>query len=163
MSAPPRARPEIAAYARPRASQAATAGRGQKIAAAAAAMLCVWTVYADPVASERARLLLRPLVRAVLLAPPEVKFGAASARRVQVDGQTILYVEGSLRNDGSHTLKTPALVVTLVGDDGQPLYTWKAKPAQNEMPPSAEVAYRTRLLSPPEKFQRIAVSLADAR
>jgi len=103
------------------------------------------------------------LVNAVLPAEPAVKFGLASARRVVLDGRTILYVEGSLRNDSKHMLKTPTLLVTLVGDDGQPLYVWKAKPAEGEMRPSAEVAYRTRLLSPPEKFQSIAVSLAEAR
>ncbi len=158
-----RVRTEIAAYVRPRAPQAAASGRGQKFAAAAAALLCVWTVYADPVACKTARFLLQPLVSAVAPAEPAVKFGVASARRVQLDGQTILYVEGSLHNDAKRELKTPTLLVTLVGDDGRPLYAWKAKPVEAEMPPSGEVAYRTRLLSPPEKFQSIAVSLADAR
>jgi hypothetical protein len=158
------ARPEIAAYTRPR-SPAAPArrsrdpGRGQKLAATAAALLCAWTVYADPVARERARLMLQPLISAA----PALKFGPASARRVELDGQTVLYVEGSLRNEAKRTLKTPTLIVTLVGDDGQPLYSWKAKPPQSEIRPSAAIAYQTRLASPPERFNHIAVSLADAR
>jgi hypothetical protein len=158
------ARPEIAAYARARAPAAPARrsrdpGRGQKLAATAAALLCAWTVYADPVARERARLILQPLTSAA----PALTFGPASARRVELDGQTVLYVEGSLRNGAKRTLKTPTLVVTLVGDDGQPLYSWKAKPTQGEIRPSGEIAYQTRLAAPPQKFNRIAVTLADAR
>lgn len=158
------ARPEIAAYTRARSPAAPTRrgrdrGRGQKLAATAAALLCAWTLYADPVARERARALVQPLFSAA----PALKFGPASARRVELDGQTVLYVEGSLRNDAKRTLKTPTLVVTLIGDDGQPLYSWKAKPTSTEIRASAEIAYQTRLASPPEKFNHIAVALADAR
>jgi hypothetical protein len=151
------ARPEIAAYAGRRAP--ARHGRGQRFAAAAAALLCAWTVYADPVARERARLLVRPL----MVAAPALTFGPASARRVELDGQNVLYVEGSLRNGGARTLKTPTLLVTLIGDDGQPLYSWKAKPGLSEIRAAGEIAWQTRLASPPDKFNRIAVSLADAR
>jgi hypothetical protein len=151
------ARPEIAAYARPRAP--AQRGRGQRFAAAAAALLCAWTVYADPVARGRALQLVQPLMGAA----PTLTFGPASARRVELDGQNVLYVEGSLRNGGAGTLKTPTLLVTLIGDDGQPLYSWKAKPGVSEIRASGEIAYQTRLASPPEKFNRIAVSLAAVR
>jgi hypothetical protein len=123
--------------------------------------MCLWTIYADPVAREKALIVLHPLLAAVVPAAPAVKFGPASAHREEIGGQTVLYVEGSLSNPTARKLKTPTLRISLVGDDGQPLYTWKARAAEAEMAPRAEVAFRTRLASPPPSFKSIAVSLAD--
>jgi hypothetical protein len=131
------------------------------IALAAATALCLWTLYADPVAHARAALALRPLISAFVPAPPPIRFGEARARRTEIDGQTILYVEGSLWNAGQRTLKTPTLLVTLIGDDGRPLYAWTTKPAGAELPPTQEAAFRARLLSPPQRFKSIEVSLAE--
>lgn len=137
------------------------ASRAQKIALAAATALCLWTLYADPVAHARAAAALRPLISAFIPAPPPIRFGDARARRTEVGGRTILYVEGSLWNAGQRRLKTPTLLVTLIGDDGRPLYAWTTKPMQSELPPSQEAAFQARLLSPPERFKSIEVSVAE--
>lgn len=137
--------------------------RAQKIAAAAAALLCVWTVYADPLARERALALAAPLLAAAGAGEPEIKFGEVGARRAVIDGQTILYVEGSLRNVGGLALKAPALRVALIGDDGRPLYAWTAKPAKARLEADEDSEFRTRLLSPPASFKSIAVSAAPER
>jgi hypothetical protein len=130
------------------------------VAVVAAALLCGWTIYADPIAHAKAVALLRPWVSLVFPGEPEVTFGPTSARRGEIDGQTILYVEGTLRNNGVRPLRTPTLLVTLVGEDGRPLYAWKTKAAAAETPPLGQMAFQTRLLSPPERFVRIEVSLA---
>jgi hypothetical protein len=145
-----------------RPSSHAPASRAQKLALAAAVLLCAWTLYADPVARARAAIALRPLIAAVVPAPPPIEFGQTRARRTEIDGRTILYVEGSLWNKGKRTLKTPTLRVSLIGDDGRPLYSWKTKPAGAELAASRETAFQARLLSPPERFKSIEVSLADA-
>ncbi|HXT08160.1 MAG TPA: FxLYD domain-containing protein [Roseiarcus sp.] len=137
------------------------ASRAQKVALAAAALLCCWTLYADPVARARAVSALHPLISAVVGSPPPITFAATRARRTEIDGRTILYVEGSLWNAGQRTLKTPTLKVTLIGDDGRPLYAWTTKPARAELPASQGAAFQARLLSPPERFKRIEVSLAQ--
>jgi hypothetical protein len=139
------------------------ASRAQKMALAAATALCLWTLYADPVAHARAALALRPLISAVVGTPPPITIGETRARRTEIGGQTILYVEGSLWNAGTRTLKTPELLVTLIGDDGQPLYAWKTKPARTELPAAQGAAFQARLLSPPERFKSIEVSLAESR
>jgi hypothetical protein len=159
------ARPQIAAYATARSPSAARPSRASgakpKWAAVAAALMCVWTIYADPIAREKALILLRPLLAEVVPTAPSVKLGPASAHREEIGGQTVLYVEGSLSNTTARKLKSPTLRISLIGDDGQPLYAWKARPAAAEMGPRAEVAFRTRLASPPPSFKSVAVSLAD--
>ena len=130
--------------------------RGQRIALAAAALICAWTLYADPVARASAGVALG------LVAPPPapIVFGATRARRSEIDGRTILYVEGSLTNASPRRLKAPVLKVTLIGDDGRPLYAWTTNPARADLPAAQAVAFQARLLSPPPRFQRIEVSLA---
>lgn len=145
-----------------RPSSQTPASRAQRVALAAATALCLWTLYADPVAHARAASALRPLISVFIPTPPAIRFGAARARRAEIDGQTILYVEGSIWNAGPGKLRTPTLLVTLIGDDGRPLYAWKTKPAGAELPASRETAFQARLLSPPPRFQRIEVSLAEA-
>ena len=137
------------------------ASRAQKVALATAGLLCLWTIYADPLARARAALVLHPLISAVVPSPPPIAFGETRARRTEIDGRTILYVEGSLRNMGGRKVKTPTLKVSLIGDDGRPLYAWKTKPARAELPAAQEAAFQARLLSPPERFKRIEVSVAE--
>jgi hypothetical protein len=140
---------------------ARSSGRGQKIALVAAALLCGWTLYADPVARARAAFVLSPLLGVASPAEPAIRIGDTHARRTEIDGRTILYVEGELRNTGKRRLKTPTLLVTLIGEDDRPLYAWKTKPTRAELRASQEVAFQTRLLSPPEKFKRIAITVAE--
>ena len=87
-----------------------------------------------------------------------VSFGEIRARRGEIDGQTVLYVEGSLRNAAGRTVKTPALRVALIGDDGRPVYSWKAKGLKPQLEAGRETAFQTRLLAPPERFARIEVT-----
>ena len=133
--------------------------RSGSVWAVAVLLACGWTAYAAPAVRRPALVALRPLLDVLVPAEPQIKFGEVRARRLQVDGQTVLYVEGVLKNTGKGLRKTPALRVTLLGDDDQPLYTWKSKAAKAEIEPSREVNFQTRLLSPPEKFKNIAISL----
>jgi hypothetical protein len=134
-------------------------GAAKPLLAAAAAIVAAWTLYAAPQARRPALAALRPLLGAMLPAEPSVKIGEVRARRMEVDGQTVLYIEGSLWNTGKRLRKAPALRVTLVGDDGQPLYSWKSKATKAEIEPAGEIPFQTRLLSPPEKFKSIAITM----
>jgi len=93
-------------------------------------------------------------------AAPGVEIARADAHRAIVGGQTILYVDGALANKTASPRKPPGLVITIVGDDDQPLYTWTAKVAQARIDTSREAPFQARLLSPPETFKSIKVSLA---
>jgi hypothetical protein len=93
-------------------------------------------------------------------AAPGVEIARAEAHRAVVGGQTILYVDGSLANKTASPRKSPGLVITIVGEDDQPLYTWTAKAAQARIDTLREAPFQARLLSPPETFKSIKVSLA---
>jgi len=123
---------------------------------AALALLCGWTLYTIPPARARAEAALRPW----LPAAAQVRFGEVRAERGEVNGQTVLYVEGSLLNATARRLKAPALRVALIGDDGRPVYTWKAKPARGEIEAAGQTPFQTRLLAPPERFLRIEITAA---
>ena len=85
--------------------------------------------------------------RAVARRARRCEFGRGRARSAaRSNGQTVLYVEGSLRQRRRPPLKAPALRVALIGDDGRPLYTWKAKAAKAEMEASGRTPFQTRLL-----------------
>lgn len=126
-------------------------------AVAGLALVSGWTLYALPPARAKAAALLS----AVLPAPANVSFGELRARRGEINGQTVLYVEGALRNVGAKPQKTPTLKIALIGADGRPVYTWKAKPAKAVLEPGRDASYQTRLLAPPETFKSIAVSAED--
>ena len=72
-----------------------------------------------------------------------------------------IFATTSLLNSGAKARKTPTLRVALIGDDGRPVYSWKAKPAKPELEAAHETPFQTRLLAPPEKFRSIAISVAD--
>ena len=93
-------------------------------------------------------------------AAPGVEIARAEAHREIVGGQTILYVDGALDNKTASPRKPPGLIITIVGDDDQPLYTWTAKVGQSRIDASREAPFQARLLSPPETFKSIKVSLA---
>ncbi len=131
-----------------------------RLAAGFALAIAAWALYATSAQRWRAIAALRPFVAVFSPGESALKFGEVSARRGEINGQSVLYVEGSLVNGAAQKRKTPTLLITLVGEDGQPLYSWKARPAKAEMQASAD--FRTRLLSPPEKFRNIAISFADA-
>jgi hypothetical protein len=117
-----------------------------------AASFAAWVAYATP--AQR-----WPGLAALMPAENALKFGPVSARRGEVNGQTVLYVEGSLLNSGKRARKTPALRLTLVGEDGQPIYSWRAKATSPQM--QATAAFQTRLLAPPETFRNIAISFDE--
>jgi hypothetical protein len=93
-------------------------------------------------------------------AAPGIEIARAEAHRAVVDGQTILYVTGALANKSASALKPPGLIITIVGDGDQPLYSWRAKVAQTRIDTSREAPFQARLLSPPEMFKSIRVSFA---
>ena len=131
--------------------------------ASAAAAIVGWIVFAVPVARTAAMTTAGPLLGAmgVATSSPTVELGQVHARRTEVDGQTLLYVEGELVNKDKRAQKSPGILVTIKGDDGQPLYAWKSRLAAKTIEASRAAAFQTRLLSPPEKFQSLSVTLIN--
>jgi hypothetical protein len=130
------------------------------LAVAALALICGWTVYTIPSARARAEAALRPLAGALWPAGPDIGFADLRAERGEWNGQTVLYVEGAVVNASGRRIPAPPLRVALIGDDGRPIYAWTAKPAKAELETAGQTSFRTRLLAPPETFQRIEITAA---
>ena len=129
--------------------------RGAGAAKLAGALLAGWALVAAP-----------PAHRAVAAAfesafppAPALTVGDFRARRMELNGQTVLFVEGMLHNAGAKARKAPALKLALVGDDGRPVYSWTAKAGRPDLAAGADVPFQTRLAAPPEKFKSIAITL----
>jgi hypothetical protein len=129
--------------------------RGAGAAKLAVALLAGWMLVAAP----PARRAVAAAFSSAFPAAPTLTVGDVRARRMELNGQTVLFVEGVLHNGGAATRKAPGLHLALVGDDGRPLYTWTAKAGRPDLAPGADVPFQTRLAAPPEKFKSIAITL----
>ena len=123
-----------------------------------AALLAGWFLVAVPPARRALVESLRPALEAILPSAPTLTVADLRARRMELNGQTVLFVEGVLHYAGAKSRKAPGLKLALVGDDGRPLYAWAAKAARSELAPGADVAFQTRLAAPPESFKSITVA-----
>jgi hypothetical protein len=123
--------------------------------------LCGWVVATVPFVRDAAVAALAPVFSAagVALNAPAIEIAGVHARRGEVDGQTLLYVEGQLVNRAKTAQKPPTLLITITGTDGQPLYAWKSRVSAKTIAAAGGATFQTRLLSPPEKFQSLSVSL----
>ncbi len=123
-----------------------------------AAVACGWALLAAPPARRAVAAALAPAWEAVFPSAPTLTVGDMRARRLLLNGQSVLFVEGVLHYAGTKGRKAPGLRLALVGDDGRPLYSWTAKAARADLAPGEDVAFQTRLAAPPEKFKSITIA-----
>ncbi|MFV0279451.1 MAG: hypothetical protein ACK5JM_01665 [Rhodoblastus sp.] len=80
------------------------------------------------------------------------------AARIMLDGdRRILVVEGDIVNPGGDAEAAKSLIVSLLGDDGQTLYTWTTPAPQNAFVAGDRAAFVARLASPPTNATSVAV------
>lgn len=132
--------------------------RGPGVAALAAALLVGWAVVAAPPARRAVATALAPVWQAAFPPAPTLTVGDIHARRMPLNGQSVLFVEGVLHYSGAKARKTPGLRLALVGQDGRALYSWTAKAARADLAPGDDVAFQTRLAAPPETFKSITIA-----
>lgn len=56
----------------------------------------------------------------------------------------------------------PPVVVTLLGDDGKPVYAWSVAPRQGDLEPGEVIGFSAELASPPEGAKEVRLSFADS-
>jgi hypothetical protein len=115
-------------------------------------------VVAAPPTRKAVAAAFRPAWEAAFPPAPTLTVGDVHARRLQLNGQSVLFVEGVLHFTGTKARKTPGLKLALVGDDGRALYSWSAKAARPDLAPGDDVAFQTRLAAPPEAFKSITIA-----
>lgn len=73
------------------------------------------------------------------------------------DGVTVLVVEGTIVNVTRATVEVPRLRFGLRNGMGQEIYAWTALPGRSTLGPAEQLAFRTRLASPPSDGRDVVV------
>jgi predicted Zn finger-like uncharacterized protein len=90
-----------------------------------------------------------------------IDFRNVTYRRESEDGQPVLVVTGQIVNSGTRELPVPQTVrVGLTDIDNRELYHWTFKPDATTLQPGAQLAFRTRLSSPPAAARFAVVTFA---
>jgi predicted Zn finger-like uncharacterized protein len=56
----------------------------------------------------------------------------------------------------------PPVVVTLLGEDDEPVYAWSVAPKQGDLEPGEVIGFSAELASPPEGAKQVRLSFADS-
>jgi predicted Zn finger-like uncharacterized protein len=73
------------------------------------------------------------------------------------DGVTVLVVEGTIVNNTRSGVEVPRLRFALRNATAQEIYTWTALPQRSNLAAEENVAFRTRLASPPSEGRDVVV------
>jgi|SRR5215470_9845613 len=79
------------------------------------------------------------------------------------DGVPVLVVEGTLANVARAALEVPRLRFAVRNDRGAEVYAWTAPPARAILNPGEQVAFRSRLASPPGEGREVIVRFFNRR
>jgi hypothetical protein len=78
------------------------------------------------------------------------------------DGQQVLAVSGKLVNISAHEQSVPPIEVTLTDDSKRMLYHWSFNSSVQTLRPGQQVAFMTRLSSPPSGARHLELRFAAA-
>jgi predicted Zn finger-like uncharacterized protein len=78
------------------------------------------------------------------------------------DGQQVLAVSGKLVNISAHEQSVPPIEVTLTDDSKRMLYHWSFNSSVQTLHPGQQVAFTTRLSSPPSAARHLELRFAAA-
>ena len=94
----------------------AATSRGPGVAALAVTLMAGWALVAAPPVRHALAGALTPAWQAAFPPAPTLTIGDVHARRLPLNGQSVLFVEGVLHYAGAKGRKTPGLRLALVGE-----------------------------------------------
>jgi hypothetical protein len=83
-----------------------------------------------------------------------------SARFEEAGGSRFLVVEGILHSVSGGMLDVPRLRMTLLDDNGRPVYSWTASAGIKALAPWEAAPFRARLAAPPLESRQVTVDFA---
>jgi predicted Zn finger-like uncharacterized protein len=90
-------------------------------------------------------------------------FANVTTEKESNDSMQVLMVEGVIVNTTTRVAAVPRLRFAVRNEHGHEIYTWTARPAQNELAPGATLAFRSRLASPPPEAHDLLVRFFNRR
>lgn len=79
------------------------------------------------------------------------------------DGQSVLVVDAKVVNVASRTTEVPSVVVTLVNQNGTPLYEWSVAPQVRSLAPGEQMGLTTQLANPPLGSEHVRLTFINGR
>jgi predicted Zn finger-like uncharacterized protein len=77
-------------------------------------------------------------------------------------GEAVLTVEGEIANPMPRAAEVPQLLIALLAEDGQALYTWTSEPPRKTLEGGETTRFRVRLAAPPLEGRDVLVRFAPA-
>jgi predicted Zn finger-like uncharacterized protein len=74
----------------------------------------------------------------------------------------VLTVNATIYGVEAHRVLVPPVVVTLLGDDGNPVYAWSVAPKQRDLEPGEVIGFSAELPTPPDAAKEVRLSFADS-
>lgn len=74
----------------------------------------------------------------------------------------VMTVNATIYGVEARRVVVPPVVVTLLGDDGKPVYAWSVAPKQGDLEPGEVIGFSAELASPPEGARQVRLSFADS-
>ena len=74
----------------------------------------------------------------------------------------VMTVNATIYGVEPRRVMVPPVVVTLLGDDGMPVYAWSVAPKQADLEPGEVIGFSAELVSPPEGAKQVHLSFADS-
>lgn len=87
-------------------------------------------------------------------------FTNVTTLRTLRDGKEVLIVSAQILGLEAEPVPVPAVVVTLIGTDGQGLYEWSVTPAVRDLMAGERATFDTQLTLPPGNADRVRLSFA---
>ncbi|MDP3314780.1 MAG: zinc-ribbon domain-containing protein [Devosia sp.] len=74
----------------------------------------------------------------------------------------VMTVHATIAGAERRRVVVPPVVVTLLGDDGSPVYAWSVAPKQGDLEPGEAIVFSAELASPPSGARQVRLSFADS-
>jgi len=74
----------------------------------------------------------------------------------------VLTVNATIFGVEARRVMVPPVVVTLLGEDNEPVYAWSVAPKQRDLEPGEVIGFSAELASPPEAARQVRLSFADS-
>jgi len=84
-----------------------------------------------------------------------------AARRVLVEGEPVLEVEGVLRNIDRRPRETAYVRFALESEAGEEIFAWTVRPERESLAPGESVAVVAQLVNPPRAAANVELTLAE--
>jgi len=91
-----------------------------------------------------------------------LEFGAVKTPRTPREGRDVMIVSAKIRNVAGHNVAVPPVLVSILGEKGETLYQWTARPPAPYLAPGESVGFETQLNAAPKAAASVRLVFAES-